>query len=315
MAERGWLERDPRWGMLPGQAFEFLRRGVRRPLALLLGSFALTVLLAAAVAMAKRGYAPRLVLRVVEANRDPAAMPELKRKLAEYVREGVFTSQPLFELIKRHHLYPKLAASDRHAALEAFRRDIKVDVYHNYFVEQRSEHQQPRSARVAISYRAADRRTAVDVTRDLGALVVARESALRREQALNAAKAAGHAEATLKAALAEREQEAALKQAQLSASPTPDPALQVELISLLGSIASVERQADVAGKRAATLELGARYEQRGMGLSFEVADDAGIGVSSRSIRARMVASVLAYLFALPLMVMAVGAFVPKRGVA
>jgi hypothetical protein len=300
--------------MLPGQAFELLRRGVRRPLALLLGSFFLTMLLAAAVVIARRGYAPRLVLRVVEANRDPASMPELKRKLADYVREGVFTREPLFELIQRHRLYPKLAAADRHAALEAFRRDIKVEVYHNYFVEQRSEHQQPRSARVAISYRASDRRTAVEVTRDLGALVIARESALRREQALKAAKAADHAEEALRAALAERVHEAARKQAELSAAQAPDPTLQVELVSLLGSIASVERQADAAAKRAAALELGANYEQRGMGLSFEVADDAGIGVSSRSMRARLAASVLAYLFALPLMVMAVGAFVPKRGV-
>ena len=315
MIERSWLAREPRWGMLPGQALELFRRGVRRPLGLLLGSFLLTVLLAGAVALSRQGYAPRLVLRVVEADRDPSSMPELKRKLAEYVRDGVFTSEPLFEIIKRYDLYPKLAAKDRPGALAAFRNDIKIDVYQNYFVEERSGSQQPRSARVALSYRAADRQTAVQVTRDLGTLVIARETALRREQALRAAAAADRAEEVLKAALSERVQQATLKQAQLSATPEPDPALQVELVSLLGSIEAIARQADAAGKRAGALELGAHYEQGGMGLSFEVADDAGIGVSSRSVRARLAVSVFAYLVALPLMVLAVGAVAPKRGVA
>lgn len=315
MIETNWLGREPRFTALPRQTFELLRRGIRRPLALLVGSFVLTLMLAGAIAYSSRGYAPRLVLRVVEADRDPSSMPELKRKLGEYVKSGVFTSEPLFEIMQRHGLYSKLAARDRKAAIEEFRRDINVDVYQNYFVEQRTENGQPRSARVALSYHAKDRLTAVAVTRELGALVVARETAARRDQAIRAAGVADQAEEHLRAALSERVQAAARKQAELAAATEPDPASQVELVSLLGSIAAVERQADEAGKRAAQLELGAHYEQRGMGLSFQVADDAGIGISSRAVRARQFAAVAAYLCALPMLVMAVGAFVPKRGAA
>jgi hypothetical protein len=316
MIERQWLAHEPRFRDLPRQAFGLLRQGVRRPIALLIGSFVLTLGLALGMLyLGRHSYAPRLVLRVEEADRDPKSMPELKRKLGEYVLSGVFTNEPLFEIIKRHGLYPKLASTDKHAALEAFRRDIDVDVYQNYFIEQRTEAGAPRSARVAISYRTGDRLTAVTVTRELGALVIARETAVRREQAARAAAAAEHAEEALKIALSDRVQAAARKQAELSGSATPDPTLQVELVSLLGSIAAVEQQADTAGKRAAALELGSRLEQRGMGLSFQVADDAGIGVSSRAVRARMFACVAAYLIALPMMVMAVGSFVPKRGVA
>ncbi|HEY3497943.1 MAG TPA: hypothetical protein VGK73_24760 [Polyangiaceae bacterium] len=313
MIETHWLAREPRFRSLPRQAFDLLRRGVRRPLALLFGSFLLTLGLAAAIGMARSGYAPRLVLRVVEADREASTMPELKRKLGEYVKTGVFASDPLFEIIKRHGLYPKLAARDRTAAIEEFRHDIQVEVYQNYFVEQRTENGQPRSARVALSYHGKDRLTAVAVTRELGALVIARETALRRDQTARAAAAADLAEEALRTALSDRVQAAARKQAELEASDEPNPATQVEFVSLLGSIAAVERQADAAGKRAAALELGARYEQRGMGLSIEVADDAGVGISSRAVRARQAAAVVAYLFALPMMVMAVGAFAPKRG--
>jgi hypothetical protein len=238
----------------------------------------------------------------------------MKRKLAEYVRSGVFTSEPLLVLIRRHGLYPKLLATDRLAALEAFRRDIDVDVYQNYFVEQRSEGGRPRSARVALSYRAKDRATAIAVTRDLGALVVERESTRRRDQAEKAAAAAERTKESLKAALTERVERAALKQAELARSTTPDPALQVELVSLLGSITTVERQVDEASERAGALELGARYEQSGMGLSFEIADEAGVGVSSRTLRTRVLACAVAYLAVLPLLVMTVGAFAPKGSV-
>jgi hypothetical protein len=308
--DRDWLAHEPRWGALPAQARALFFRGVRRPLALLVGSLVLVAGLGFGAWISERGYAPRLLLRVVEGTRDPG-VPGLKRKLAEYVRSGVFTREPLFELIRRHRLYPKLAATDKSAALEAFRRDIHVEVYQNYFVEQRAEGGQPRSARVAVSYRARDRATAVAVTRDLGALVVQRETLRRREQAERAAAAADLSEESLKTALAERVESAARKQAELAASPKPDPALQVELVSLLGSLAVAERQVDAADKRAAALELGARFEQSGMGLSFEVADEPGVGISTRSVAKRVLVCAVLYVCALPLLVMTVGALSPK----
>ena len=81
-------------------------------------------LLIAALAFAKGDFhAPRFVLRVVEANRDPSSMPRLKGELGEYVRQAVFTSGPLFELIRRHGLYPKLMRQNSRAALDSFRED------------------------------------------------------------------------------------------------------------------------------------------------------------------------------------------------
>ena len=311
MIEHRWLASERGFGELPRQALWLFRRGLARPLVLLLGILVLAAGLAGSILLAHRTYEPRVVLRVVEADRDPTSATELKRRLAEYVRDGVFTAEPLLELAHRYGLYPKIR--DRRALFEAFRRDIDVDVYQNYFVEQRENGQAPRSARVAISYRAGDRAAAVAVTRDLGALVVARVTAAREEQARRAAAVAQSAAATLEQALTDRYREAAETRARAGAEP--DPALQVKLVGLLGSLPGLERQVEGAERRAGMLDLGAAYESHGIGLRFDVADDASAPLFDRHSSLRLLGAGVAFLFGVPLVVLAVGAGTRTRGVS
>ncbi len=308
MTQRSWLDDEPRVGDLLRQAVRLFRRGVRRPLALLVGSGLLAVLLAAALVVAQRSYQPRILLRVVEADADPTSMPELKRRLAEYVREGVFTSEPLLELAHRHGLYSK--ATDPRAVVEAFQRDLDVDVYQNYFVEQRSQGGTPRSARVAVSYRAGDRAKAVAVTRELGALVIARVRATREAQAERAAEHAKGAAATLEQELLERHRAIAELEGRLGEAW--DPKAQVELVSLLGSLPALERRVEVAERRAGSTALGAAYEAHGVGLHFDVADDASV-LSDRRSSLRFLAAAAAFLVGLPFVVLAAGAGPLFRG--
>jgi hypothetical protein len=310
--ERGWLGEERPLSDAFRQTLRFVRAGVRAPLWFGLGTLALAAALGLGATMYTRSYSPRVVLRVLEANRDPGSMPELKRRLAEYVREGVFTSEPLLDLVRRYHLYPKLEAYPQRA-VEAFRRDLDVEVYQNYFLEQRSESEAPRSARVAVSYRSTDRDTALAVTRDLGALVVIRMTAEREAQAKRASESAKVGAATLEQALLARLATIAEKQRKLGDTRAPDPGTQVELVSLLGSVPALELQVDAAERRAATLDLGADLEARGIGLRFDVAEDADAPLFDRRSRLRLLGLASSFVLGLPLVLITVGAFNTARG--
>lgn len=312
MIERGWIGEERPLSDAFRQTLRFVRAGVKAPLWFGLGTLGLAAALALGATLHTRSYSPRVVLRVIEADRDPGSMPELKRRLAEYVREGVFTSEPLLDLIRRYHLYPKLAAYPQRA-VEAFRRDLEVEVYQNYFVEQRTEHEAPRSARVAVSYRSTDRDTALAVTRDLGALVVVRMTAEREAQAKSASEVAKLGAETLERALLSRLATIAEKQRQLGDAHAPDPGTQVELVSLLGSVPALELQVDAAERRAATLGLGADLEARGIGLRFDVAEDADAPLFDRSSRLRLLGMAGSFVLGLPLVLLTVGAFNTARG--
>jgi hypothetical protein len=260
-------------------------------------------------------YAPSFVLRVVEAKHRSANMPPLKRQLAEYVRQAVFTSQPLVELMRRHGLYPGLLRKNERAALDSFREDIQIEVYQNYFVEDRAPGGAPRSARLTVSFRSQDPQQALAVTRDLGALIVSHERANRRDQAWAVASRADRARDTLVDAYQRRSADVVAKQSELVNAPTPDARGQVELVSLLGSLGSLERQVDAAERRANTSELGAALERQGIGLSFQVVDDGALPGRAARVRAALLAALASFCFGLPLTALGVGAFAVKRGPA
>lgn len=312
MTERTWLDEEPRVTALFRQSLELVVRGFRRPWLTLLLSLGLALLVGLKLSFSKQSYTPHFVLRIEEGTVDPSTFPRVKRRLADYVREGVLTSGPLLELVRRHHLYPKLVQSDPRAALDAFRRDIRVEVYQNYFVEDRAPGETPRSARLAVSYRADDRATALAVTRELGELVVRREQSMRRSQAERAAGDAAHTRERLESARDTRAREVALKQREILREAMPDPERQVELVSLLGSLSALDRDAEEATRRAASLDLGAALERGGVGLHFDVADDASLPSGAGRTRWVAVAMLAVFVLALPIAAATVGAFWPRR---
>jgi hypothetical protein len=265
------------------------------------------------VAFGRRTYTPAFVLRVVELERTPGSTQPLKHQLAEYVRQAVFTSQPLLEVMRHEGLYPSLQRKNERAALESFREDITVDVYQNYFVSNRGAGAGPRSARLSVSFRSRDSEQALAVTRALGALIVQHEQLARRDQAQSAAWRAGHARDALVSAYQQRSADVVATQSALTEAQKPDPRRQVELVGLLGSLGALERQVDAAEKHSSALELGATLERHGMGLSFQVVDDGSLPGRAERMRAAAWSGVATLLFGLPLLALGVGAYATKRG--
>lgn len=296
------------------QAVLLCRRGLSRPWLTLLVSGLLAAALTGFVVFRHHDYAPRFVLRVVEADRDPSTTaPALKRQLAEYVRQAVFTSEPLLGVMERHGLYQSLRKKNTRAAIETFKEDIDVDVFQNYFVEERRVDRGPRSVRLTVSFHAKDPNVALSVTRDLGALIVQREQARRREQARAIAARADEARDVLVQAAQRRATEIFDKQRALEQTKSADPRTQVELVGLLGSLDGLERQAESAEKRAAALDVTAALEQQGMGLYFDVVDEGSLPGRAAQLRGELLGAALALFLALPLLAMAVGAATLQRG--
>jgi hypothetical protein len=310
-----WLDEEPTVAASFREAAGLLWAGLRRGSATWLAALLLASALAGAVLFARHAYAPRFVLRVVEANRDVHSMPHVRSELREYVQQVVFTSEPLFELIRQHGLYPKLMRNNSRAALDSFKEDISVEVYQNYFVEERPAGALPRSAHLAVSYRSADRELALAVTRDLGALIIRHELAARREQARDAAAAAEIARDSAVRAVQQRNQEILEKQALVRQASTPDSKLQVELVGLLGSLAPLERRAEAAERRASALDLSAAFERGGIGLYFEIVDDASLPSGRDELHTRLWLAALSFALAVPLFATAIGVFYPKRAEA
>jgi hypothetical protein len=113
------------------QAVTLFLAGLKRSVGLVVVACTYAATLAGVVLWMKYSHTPEYVLRVIEPDRDPAAMPSPPRQLAEYVRTAVFTSEPLRDVMSRHGLYSGLAQRDPRAALESFPEDIRVDVRDN----------------------------------------------------------------------------------------------------------------------------------------------------------------------------------------
>jgi hypothetical protein len=311
--QQPWLSSEVGVVKCAAQASELCRRGFRRPVLTLLISGLVAAALAGFVVFRHRDYAPHFVLRVVEADRNTTSSPALKRQLAEYVRQAVFTSEPLLALMQKHDLYPTLRRNNARAAIDAFKEDISIDVYQNYFVEERRSGSAPRSVRLTVSFHAKDPNLALAVTRELGELIIRREQARRRDQALESANRAEQARDILVQALQRRSSEVLAKKRAIASSPTPDPRTQVELVGLLGSLEALSRQAESAEKRSAALDVGAALERRGIGLYFDVVDDGALPGRAAQLQSELWGVSAAILVAFPLIAMAVGATAQQRG--
>jgi hypothetical protein len=309
---RTWFDDEPALTSAFGQARQLLLAGVERKLVALTAAALCAALVAGAVVWMKYSYAPQYVLRVVEADRDPTDVPRPYEQLAEYVREAVFTSEPLLDVMSRHALYPALFRKNQQAALESFREDIDVDVRQNYFVEERSTGAAPRSVLLFLSYRNADPAVAVDVTRELGGLVIAHEQATREREATRAADLAKARVDDARKALAIRRAAVASMRSDMDRGGEAGFERRIALIGLLGSIPALERRQDERERRAASLALGAALERRGIGTLFEVVNDAVLPAAAGLKNTRSFAAGATLVFGLPLLAMAIGALAPRK---
>jgi hypothetical protein len=304
------VESEPGLRSIARIVARLIRRARANPARVLVTALLLALAVVAIALVTERAFRPRYVMRVVEADRDARTAPRMKRQLREYVMGAVFSNGVLLSLIEKHGLYPGIVRKNPQGALESFREDIEVEVYRNFFVEERSAHDAPRSARIAVSYRSDDRDLALAVTADLGDLIVTHERAARSHQAAEAAVRARRELDRARARYLDQRRRVTEK-ALLTESGEARDLARVELTDATRSLEALERDVEIAEERNAAFELGSQLEDQQLGITFETIDRGAIPRSAElEHRDLAVLGALAFVLGLPLAALWVGAFGP-----
>lgn len=305
---RDWLEDEPRVSSVGGEFLRLWRRARKRPAAMACVTAVAALLVAAQLKFERRGFDPRLVLRVTETDRISAADARSKQQLRDYVSRVAFSDVNLLSIIDRFGLYPLKKPRD---ALHAFRQDIQVDVYRNYFLSG-FEGAGPRSARIAIAYRSLDPHLAVTVAHALGKLVETQEDDSRRRQSSLAALQADSVLAHASAQMLRQERAIAEKGVALARGDAAPARLRVEMADLAASVARAEPRLLEVARRKAELDLDAARAQSQTAMRFDVVDSGAVPRSQLPSAAKLwLRGTVELLLGLPLLGLLVGAFDPR----
>lgn len=268
-----WIDDEPGWRDVRLQLSRLKRRALARKVTVT----ALATLIATVVALRIGLKPPRfeasVSFRVAERTQHEDDFTQTKRRLKEYVYDGIFTPTRCIELIKKYNLFPDLFALDERMAAWSFKDAIAISVSQNTFLAE-EETSGTRSARIRIvfTYRNAD--TAFEVAQALGKLVIEHERAVRQRLSEETARRAQANVSLLKEKLERlHEQQAKLS---LSIERSPKALLQaasrVQLEQVVRLIKAVQHQLDKAQVKQMQDQLRAALEKRSMLLSFRQTD-------------------------------------------
>jgi hypothetical protein len=113
MTTQPWMAEEPGLRAALRQASRLLRGGLRRKGRTLAVSLFLASSLACWMVLSNHTYSPRFVLRVSEMDQDPGMNLRPRHNLKDYVREAVWTSEPLLKVIHDHGLCALATSADR----------------------------------------------------------------------------------------------------------------------------------------------------------------------------------------------------------
>jgi hypothetical protein len=287
-----------------------LRRALSHPVRPILYALLITGALVGMRARKVQVYSSRIILRVAEGDLDAATSPRPAKQLRRHVLEVAFSNPRLLGLIKKKGLYPRDLAKDPAFAIESMREDIEVEVWRNYFLEQRGALDAGRTARIAISYQSRNPEVAYEVVKELGNLISEQEETNRISMADEAVLLAQESVKEAAEDLLRRRGQIVAKEMASHHAPAQAAALlRIEVMNLQTQIVPIEFRLKALEQTRNELELRAAMERNKMGLTFEVVDggrQARLGESKRQELTRL--AILTFLLVLPLCGLLAGAY-------
>ncbi len=310
---RSWVDDEPGWSDVRREIARAARRARARWLLTAVLTLALTGAIVAFRSRQARMYGATVVFLVTEGRFDPQSAPPTSARLQDHIWNVSLSGSRLLGVIKEHNLYPTRLRSDPGWAVEAMRDDLDVKVVRNFFSQERSANDPPRSARLAISYRAEDPQLAHDVVTHLGRLVAEQQTEVRKLSSKIRAEHARVATARVREELQMvRAQQASLNMQLATASPDDAPMIQIRLHDVTARIAPLEASLTQAERMAAEFDLRTAFEGQDMGLRFDLIDPGRPPTVKLSRSAELAILGLASLLLLtPFVALGVGAFDPR----
>ncbi len=308
-----WLETERAWFSPKRELKRLKRRAQARWLIVVCLTTILAGLGLKRLAKTPSSYEARIIMRITELDLLRDSSPVVGRHLSEYLLDATLRTEGLAELLVRNGLYVDEVAANKSLAAKAFREELEVEVYRNYFAVSRGYAGGARTARVSLRYLDSEPERAMTVAREVAELMAATEAANRRRASLKLAsigRLASAAAETRLDALIERQvtQIGALERAADKKS-AESAALRVEIRGLSKAI---DHQSDrLARARAQLQQIELRDAVIGsrLGIDFRIVDERPPEVRARVGLAflGMVGIVLCVIF-LPFVAIGVGAF-------
>lgn len=307
---RDWVAEEEGAGAALRELRRLFTRALRRPVKPIVIALLAALGVAGLRARKVRVYESRVVYRVSEGDLDPTTSPAAAKQLRSYILDVVFSSQRLLGVMEELDLYARERRKGPDFAVETMRDDFEVDVWRNYFIEDRRAEEAGRSARIGISYRHPDRQVAFDVVRRLGRLVEEQEQRSRIHLADEAVERASAAVAVARDDLARRRGMITAKEmAARRAGPAQRAMLLMDVDALRKGLGDVEARLHDLERKKAALELRASMERNHLGMRFELVDPGHLAPPGISRPKELVIlGIVTFLFMLPLGAMWAGAF-------
>ncbi|MCC6748443.1 MAG: hypothetical protein IT371_12340 [Deltaproteobacteria bacterium] len=272
-----WLQREPGLHRLRDEA----RRLARRARAAWWIILPVAVLGAAAVAWLDARRVPRhtarIAFRLEEERLRGRAEILSRRDLESYLVHGLLTKQRLLEVMRRRGLLGAQQLADPTTALEAMSRNLKVEIFRDYFLDEEIPEEAPRSARITLHFTASAPQLALDVVRDIGQVLLEQKAAARKSFAEALVRTAARVAERERAALGQLRKERTRRVAELAQLPADGGVashrLRTDVAHLTSEIDAAEQQVREAERRLAAAQLGAGLERQRLTLQLHPMDD------------------------------------------
>jgi uncharacterized protein involved in exopolysaccharide biosynthesis len=297
---RDWREGEPGLREFREEVRVVRLRMRQRWLATGIFAVLVTVLVVAWKATRRPSYQAAIVIRLVEHELDEDTRPPTSRDITQYFYDISLSRPTLLAVIDKYELYPE-RRFDPSWAIEAMKDDIEIEVLSNYFSPEIYIANPLRDARVVIRYHAPEPQLALDVVRELGALIAERESRVRQRIADLTAEAGTDAQRVLRGELMMVSRELT----RLNIKPDKTPLDIVQIRRLSDEIRELDRELTLLTRKTLNLSLRDELEESSMGLRFELIDDGKL--PARSLTKAQSLAILAFItFFLVLPVVGVG---------
>lgn len=295
-----------------------LDRLKRRARSRLFRTLAFAVLATAAVVYMVARRVPlaesRILIRVTEGSVLREDEPISSRDLGQFLNDSALSSRNLLQLIDKHGLYPLERTRGDLYALEEMRDHLSLEVYRNYFLEQRGYNMDVRTARIVVRFLDEDPAVSFALASDIAQLIIDSETRRREETSRGLAGVTQRAVDNAAATLQERQQELLSKQTALAEAKRKEDkeevaGLQVEMSRLTRDLENQSTQLRKARENKARADLKLALESQGINLFYEIVDERPPPPqpAGKEIRLAMI-GLAAFLIILPLCAIAVGAF-------
>ncbi|MBK8479893.1 MAG: hypothetical protein IPL40_01770 [Proteobacteria bacterium] len=312
MNAASWRDQERGLRALGFELRRLRRRAVLRPWTIVLLSIGATGGAVVRQALERGRYQASLTYRVIEHTQGPEgeARPVTKRRLRDYVSDGIFTRGRCRQVVEQFGLFPELQQLSVHRAVDALRDELVVEVFQNYFLKEDLDTSAPRSARLRITFSYFDIGQAEKVVRALGTIIVAHEAQARAEIAEQLDRTSALAERRAAAKLdALRHQRAAVQYELTQGDSAGSGARRIALAQLDQAIARADMRLERLRDDSSVGDLRTRLERRGMLLHFDLVDWSRSAEDELPRNARLaLIGVFCFLFLLPVVGLAVAAF-------